>query len=67
MVDVEDCLVTGCASPAKSHVAIEVRGAASRGLRLLANDFTGSTKAIAVTGGAAESAVTSAANLGPVV
>ena len=65
MVDVQDCLVTGCAAPAKSHVAIEVRGAGSRGLRFLANDFSGSGKAVALADGATENAVVSAGNLGP--
>ncbi len=65
MVDVQDCLVTGCAAPAKSRVAIEVRGAGSQGLRLLGNDFSGSTKAVALADGATESAVALAGNLGP--
>jgi hypothetical protein len=64
MVDVQDCLVTGCAAPAKSQVAIEVRGAGSRGLRFVANDLSGSGKGIAIVEGAMESAVMSAANLG---
>ena len=63
MVDVEDCVVTGCAAPAKSRVAIEVRGAASQGIRLIANDFSGCEQATALADGAAESAVASVANL----
>jgi len=65
LVDVQDCLVTGCVAPAKSHVAIEVRGAGSQGLRFVANDLSGSSKAVAFADGAPESAVVSAANLGP--
>jgi hypothetical protein len=65
-VDVEDCSVTGCVAPAKSQVAIEVRGAGSRGVRLVGNDFSGSGKAVSLVEGAVESAVLSAGNLGPV-
>ncbi len=65
MVDVEDCLVTGCAAPAKSHLAIELRGAASQRIRLVANDFSGCAKAVAVLDGATEGAVVSAGNLAP--
>ena len=64
MVDVQDCLVTGCAAPSKSHVALEVRGAASERVRLLANDFTGSSKAVTLAAGATETAVQTTANLG---
>lgn len=63
LVDVEDSLVTGCVAPAKSPVAIEVRGAASRGIRLLANDFSNAAKALDLKEGVTESAVQSAANL----
>jgi hypothetical protein len=66
MLDVQDCVVTGCVAPAKSSVAIEIRGAESRGIRLVANDFSGSRKAVAVTEGATENAVASTGNLGPV-
>ena len=62
MVDVQDCLVIGCGS-SQSQVAIELRGAASRGIRLLANDFSGSRKAVAFADGAQENAVRSAGNL----
>ena len=58
MVDVQDCVVTGCAAPRKVNVAIEVRGADSREIRLVANDFSRCAKAVAVADGATESAVT---------
>jgi hypothetical protein len=57
MVDVQDCLVTGCAAPPDSQVAIDVRGAETRAVRLVGNDFTGD-KAVALRDGALESAVT---------
>jgi hypothetical protein len=63
LVGVQDALVTSCAAPQKSHVAIEVRGSGSQGIRLIANDFSGSSKAIALLDGAAATAVTQAANL----
>jgi hypothetical protein len=63
MVDVEDCLVTGCTAPAKSHVGIEVSGASCQKVRLVANDFSGCEKAVAVVKGASENAVASAGNL----
>ena len=64
LVDVQDCFVTGCAAPAKSHLAIEVSGAASQRLRFVANDLSGSSQAIALADGAAATAVLSAGNLG---
>ena len=63
MVDVQDCLVTGCVAPANSTSAIEVRGAGSRGIRLVANDFSGCGKSTEFVDGATESAVQSAGNL----
>jgi hypothetical protein len=63
LVDVQDALVTGCNSPAKSQVAIEVRGAATNALRFVANDFSGSKKAVALVEDAPESAIKEAFNL----
>lgn len=65
LVDVQDCLVTGCAVPAKSPAAVEVRGANSRAIRLVANDFSGCGTAVVMADGAAGTAVSSAANLEP--
>jgi len=65
LVDVRDALVTGLVAPARSASAIEVRGAESRGIRLVGNDFSGSRKAVVMADGAAENAVASVANLGP--
>jgi hypothetical protein len=63
MLDVQDCVVSGCIGPAKSQVAVEVRGAESRSIRLVANDFSGSKKAVNLASGASENAIASAANL----
>jgi hypothetical protein len=61
MVDVQDSLLTGCVAPPKTHVALEVSGADSRGIRLVANDFSGCREGVS----AAQGVVMSAANLLP--
>jgi hypothetical protein len=62
LVDVADCVIAGTVAPAGSAAAIEVRGSATAGVRLLGNDFSGCSKA--VTGERAET-VMLAGNLTP--
>ncbi|HEY3838354.1 MAG TPA: glycoside hydrolase family 28 protein [Bryobacteraceae bacterium] len=62
LVDVRDSLITGCVAPPKTKVAIEVRGADAKGIRLLANDFSEARQSFS----APEGAVLAGSNLNPV-
>lgn len=63
LVDVRDAVITNCVAPANSHTGVEIGGASSAQVRLIANDFTGCEKPVALVNGAAETAVASSGNL----
>jgi hypothetical protein len=53
LIDVQDAVVTACTAPAHTSVAVTLEGAATKGVRLVGNDFSRAKTPYELRGGAA--------------